>query len=193
MLEETWKTVIDGVTTLTGYAATREWTPSPRPGEHILDLKAYTQVNSFCCGAVAGFMVVKSLYSTAVFGRFYDLVKPDKELGSSPRDLRRALRQSGVCVKSPRLTYEALLIQIREGRPAIVVIRNPSAENRHYVVAYGFGNGRILLASNGVPWVHRKWYGREEFTSMWDPRGNAMVCWAIHRITGKERGIRVKK
>ena len=171
----------DLVSRLTGYAASREWTPSPRPGERIMRLKAYTQLNSYSCGVAAGFSVVKTFYPKSKFGDFYDLVDPDKELGASTRVLRKALRQSGIFVRSPRLTYQALLAHIREGRPVIVIIRNPGSENRHWVVAYGFGRDTILLASNGIPWIHKKWYGREEFTTMWDPRGNGLVCWAGKR------------
>src|SRR5260221_151007 len=44
MLKQAGNKLIDLVSKWTGYAATREWTPSARRGEHILDLKAYTQL-----------------------------------------------------------------------------------------------------------------------------------------------------
>jgi hypothetical protein len=139
---KTAKKVIDGASTLTRYAATREWTPSPRSGEHILQLKAYTQLNTYSCGVAAGFSVVKTLIPKSKFGDFYDLVDPDEELGTSTRVLRRALRQSGISVRSPRLTYQALIANIREDRRVIVVIQNPGSESCHWVVAYGYGRDK---------------------------------------------------
>lgn len=181
MLKEAAKKVGDIVSKMIGYAATREWTPSRRAGERIISLKAYTQLNSYSCGVAAGFSVVKTFLPQSKFEEFYNLVDPDKELGTPTRVLRRALRQSGISVRSRRLNYQALLAHIREDRPVIVIIRNPGAESRHWVVAYGFGRDKILLASNGIPWIHKRWYRREEFTSMWEPRGNGLVCWAEKR------------
>ncbi len=62
----------DLVSDLIGYAAVRDWTPTSRRGERLIDLVSYTQLNSFACGAVAGFQVVKSIYSGAEFADFYE-------------------------------------------------------------------------------------------------------------------------
>jgi len=75
--------LVDGIFDLTNYAAVREWTPSPGENEFILDLKAYTQVNSFACGATAGFSVVKTLFPGSRFEEFYALAQPDPDLGTS--------------------------------------------------------------------------------------------------------------
>ena len=167
---------VDCVSKCIGYAAVREWTPSPRSGERILDLKPYTQINSFSCGVAAGFSVVKSFYPTARFEDFYDRVDPDEEMGTPTVVLRKALRKSRISIKSPRLSYQALLGHIREGHPVIVVIRNPGADYLHWVVAYGFGRNHIILASKGVPWLHQKRVPRKDFMTMWEPRGNGIVC-----------------
>src|SRR6267154_339794 len=134
MLKQAVNKLIDLVSKWTGYAATREWTPSARRGEHILDLKAYTQLNSYSCGVAAGFSVVKTFYQKTKFKDFYELVDPDPELGTQTLVMHRALRQSGVSLKSPRLTYQTLVGHIREGRAVIVTIQNPGSESRHYVV-----------------------------------------------------------
>jgi len=171
--------LVDGVSGLVGYAAVREWTPSPGEDEFILDLKAYTQVNSFACGATAGFSVVKTLFPHSRFEDFYALAEPDPDLGTPTPRLAKALRQSGVSVKTcSRLSYCELIRQIGEGRPVILTLSNPKSESRHWVVAYGHGPDHIVLASNGLPWVHRKRFSREDFLTLWEPRGNGLICWA---------------
>jgi len=171
--------LVDGLAGAVGYAAVPEWTPSPGEDEFILDLKAYTQVNSFACGAAAGFSVLKSLYPRSRFEDFYALVQPDCELGTPTGRLAKALRQSGVSVKTAsRLSYRELVRQIKQSRPVILTISNPKSDSRHWVVAYGNGPDHLVLASNGLPWVHQKRFSREEFLALWEPRGNGLICWA---------------
>jgi predicted double-glycine peptidase len=180
-VKQSAKSLIDGGAQTIGFAAVREWTPTPRPGEYILALVAYTQIDTFSCGAVAGASVVKSFYPRAKFEDFYARVDPDQETGTSTSVLRKALRQSGIALRSARLSYKNLLAQIRKGYPVIVVIRNPGAESYHWVVAYGFGRDHIILASNGIPWVHKKRITRKDFMAIWQ-RGHAgLVCWAERR------------
>jgi hypothetical protein len=162
------KVAADGFSRAVGYAAVREPTPLRGEDEFILDVKLYTQLNSYSCAAAAGFTVVKSFFPAKRFEDFYALVQPDPDLGVSPTRLVRALRESGVAVKRcSRLSYRALSGHIRQGRPVIVSIHNPRSDAGHWVVAYGFGSKHIVLGSNGVPLFHQKRVSREKFMQIW--------------------------
>jgi len=102
--------------------------------------------------------------------------------------LAKALRQSGVSVKTcSRLSYQELIRQIGEERPVILTLSNPKSESRHWVVAYGHGPDHIVLASNGLPWVHKKRFNRDDFLALWEPRGNGLICWAEVRRPRRTR------
>src|SRR5689334_21354979 len=85
----------NGPSDLTGYAAV----PVPLnrascPGQVTLDLPGYAQVNSFCCGVVAGAMVLKHFRPRASFAQFHARVNPKDGAGTGK--VVRALRQSGI-------------------------------------------------------------------------------------------------
>src|SRR5262245_60764001 len=125
----------DRVSGFLGYAAVRDWTPTPCNGERVLDLVSYSQVNSFACGAVAGFQIVKSIYPESEFVDFYQAVNPDPITGTPPRNLIRALRRFGVSVAPRRdLSTAHLKRCIRRGNYVIVSIRNPGADYHHWAV-----------------------------------------------------------
>jgi len=167
----------DLVSDLIGYAAVRDWTATSRRGERLLDLVSYTQLNSFACGAVAGFQVVKSIYSGAEFADFYEAIKPDPIRGTPASALIRGLRRFGVAVTPRRnLTTANLRRCIRGGNYVIVCIQNPGADHHHWVVAHGYARSHLLLAGNGVPWFHRRRIAWERFESIWRPYGNGLIC-----------------
>jgi len=165
----------DKISDFTGYAAVREWTPTPAADEVILDLKPYSQIDSFSCGATAGFSVVKTFKPRAKFETFYATVNPHPENGTSTTRLIKGLRSSGVHVSArSRLSYRELIRQIDGGSPVIVVITNYGADVAHWCVAYGFGTDHVVLSSNGIPWIHRKRYPKKEFLKIWDRSG--LIC-----------------
>lgn len=52
------------------------------PGEVTLDLPGYGQIDSYCCGAVAGIMALKHFKPRASFTRFYQRANPHREHGT---------------------------------------------------------------------------------------------------------------
>src|ERR1051325_6359952 len=79
------------------FRAMRDWSArASRPGEVVLQVANYRQLDGFSCAAVSGFAVVKTFHTDADFGKFYDYVDPDPEDGTSDWWLIRSLRKFGV-------------------------------------------------------------------------------------------------
>lgn len=168
----------DLVSHLTGFGAVRDWTPNARVGEVILDIPAYSQINSCCCGVVAGFQLVKAVDPLADFSDFYAEVEPDREFGTTARELIRALREFGVPMRQKmRLKLTDLKDSIDRGQPVIMVVQNRCSDSSHWVMVYGYGDRHVLLANNGVPWLpFRRRITWEHFKQIWLPKGNGLMC-----------------
>ena len=173
--------LVDAVSDLTGYAAVR--VPLERAGganEVTLDLPGYGQLNTYGCGVVAGIMVLKFFRPDADFARFYSLVAPDPEEGTTTDELVRALRKSGLKVEDRfGLTFADLCQAIDQGRPVIIGIHNPGRPTGHRVTVYGYGRkpNLVFLAANGLPWFTSNRVPLRRFTRLWSPRGHGLICW----------------
>jgi hypothetical protein len=114
------------------------------------------------------------------FGAVYDAVDPLPDLGARPSQVARAMRLCGLSVKSRRqLQFGDLCRSIKAGRPVLVVIRNPGADDWHWVVVYGYRRipDQIYLANNGLPFFTCSRVSRSLFQKLWNPSGNGLVCW----------------
>jgi hypothetical protein len=169
----------DRITDWTGLAALR--VPLERasgPRAVTLNLPAYMQTNSYGCGAVAAVMVVRHFHPQVEFGIVYDAVAPCSELGARPSQVARAMRLCGLQVTTRRrLQFDDLCRAIKAGKPVLVVIRNPGADSRHWVVVYGWRRmpDQVFLANNSLPFTRNR-VSRSVFEKLWDPRGNGLVC-----------------
>ncbi|SRR6266571_2869913 len=170
--------ILDWASEKTGYAAVRDWTTIPRQGEVVVYLPAYTQVDSFSCGAVAGFQVVKSIYPGAEFSDFYAEVNSDPGNGIRIRQLVRALRRFGVVVRSHnRMTPPQLCRCLEQGKLVVVTIQNPGSDHLHVGVVHGYSETHVMLSNNGVSWLpFRRRITWECFEQIWNPYGNGLVC-----------------
>ena len=170
----------DEITARTGLAAVR--VPLDRTSgtqEVTLDVPGYLQTNSYGCGAVAAVMIVRHFHPRKAFGAVYDTVAPDSDLGTSTTRARRGLRACGIDVASRhRLTFRGLCKAIEDDRPVMIVIRNPGSSTAHWVVVYGYGKrpDRLYVAGNNWPWIGTNQIPRREFESIWDPKGNGLIC-----------------
>jgi predicted double-glycine peptidase len=145
-----------------------------------LDLPGYLQTNSYGCGAVAAVMVVRYFQPQMQFGAVYDAVAPLPEIGAQPRQVARAMRSCGLRVRAKgRLQFSDLCQLINAGSPVLVVIRNPGADSRHWVVVYGYRRipDQVYLANNGLPFFTRNRVSLSAFRRLWEPKGNGLVCW----------------
>lgn len=167
----------DWVSNLIGYAAIADWSPGIREGETLLDIPAYTQIDSYSCGAVAGFQVVKAFYPEVRFEDFYSEVSPDPVRGTSSTVLVKALRRFGVVVGVRKhMDRKQLIGAIDKCRPVILAVRNAGAAHYHWVVVRGFSCSHVILAGNGIPIFHRRRLTWKEFRGIWKPSGNGLVC-----------------
>lgn len=59
-----------------------------------------------------------------------------------------------------------------------MVIRNPGADSRHWVVVYGYRRipDQVYLANNGLPFFTRNRVPWSVFRKLWEPKGNGLVC-----------------
>jgi hypothetical protein len=170
----------DQITDWTRLAALR--VPLARASGHravTLDLPGYLQTNSYGCGAVAAVMVVRYFRPQMPFGAVYDAVAPLPEIGAQPRQVARAMRSCGLRVTARgRLQFSDLCQSMKEGSPVLVVIRNPGADSRHWVVVYGYRRipDQVYLANNGLPFFTRNRVSLSAFRRLWEPKGNGLVC-----------------
>jgi hypothetical protein len=173
--------VIDWLSQRTGIRALPEPLPySSNADEVTLDVPGYCQVDSFSCGAVAGYMILKTFKPKTDFDAFYRRVDPCPENGCGTIKLVKALRSSGIGAQiHARLTVANIRKSIDDGFPIITTIHNPTAESAHWVVIYGYGKrpARVFLATNGIPFFNRKVVSVETFRSIWKPKGNGLICW----------------
>ncbi len=162
---------------LIGYSAFPDWTPSPRPGEFILDLPAYVQVDSYSCGVTAGFQVVKYHHPRASFSDFYDAVNPNEKTGTSGTRLVKTLREFDVSVGTRAvLNPTSIKRSLDNGWPVIAVMRQPRATYHHWITLYGYSDSHVMVANNGFLWFYRRRMEWSRFLSMWEPKGRGLVC-----------------
>lgn len=170
----------DRITDWTGLAALR--VPLERASgsrAKTLAIPGYAQTNSYGCGAVAAVIVVRHFHPEMPFGTVYDAVAPLPELGAQPRQVARAMRLCGLRVIARRqLQFSDLCQFINAGSPVLVVIRNPGADSRHWVVVYGYRRmpDQVYVANNGLPFFTRNRVSRSVFQKLWAPKGNGLVC-----------------
>ena len=94
---------VDALSERTGYAAIEEGIALAAAKDEVtLEIQALTQLNSFGCGATAGFTVVGTFHPQADFGEFYAAFNSDPDLGVPRTRLVRALRRFGVGVRQER-------------------------------------------------------------------------------------------
>jgi hypothetical protein len=169
------------ITDWTGLAALR--VPLERASglrAKTLAIPGYAQTNSYGCGAVAAVMVARHFHPEMPFGAVYDAVATLPEPGAQPRQVARAMRWCGLRVTSKRNLHFGDLCQfINKGSPVLVVIRNPGADSRHWVVIYGYRRipDQVFLANNGLPFLTRNRVSLSAFQRLWEPKGNGLVCW----------------
>jgi len=84
-------------------------------------------------------MVAWHFHPQLEFGQVYEGVGPEPAIGAGRQRVARALRACGVRVTAGRsLEFGDLCRAIKAGHPVLVVIRNPGADCRHWVVVYGY-------------------------------------------------------
>ncbi len=117
------------------------------PGES-LDIRGYNQFDSYSCGAVAGYMILKAFKPKASFAEFYQRCSPSPENGLSETRLVQALRRSGVGLgkRAKGMSFEEIRNAIGQGFPILSVLDCPGEDCAHWVVVYGYdmigGSGR---------------------------------------------------
>ena len=170
----------DQITDCTGLAAVR--VPLERasgPRSKMLGIPGYAQTNSYCCGAVAAVMVARYFHPKMEFGTVYETVASVPEIGAGSGQVARALRSCGLRVTARRnLHFGDVCQAIDAGYPVIVVIRNPGADDRHWVVVYGYSRtpDHLYIANNGLPFFTSNRVAKGDFEQLWDPRGNGLIC-----------------
>jgi hypothetical protein len=90
-----------------------------------------------------------------------------------------------------RLQFGDLCQFINEGSPVLVVIRNPGADSRHWVVVYGYRRipDQVYIANIGVPFFTRNRVSRSVFQRLWEPKGNGLVCWKDNKPVRRTQRI----
>jgi hypothetical protein len=128
-----------------------DWLSHPKPGQGAsLRVAGYAQTLSYNCGVVAGWTVVQSFWPKRSFERFYRLVSPDRDSGTSTAELVGALRHSRISVTRCGPTFPKIKAAIDGGCPMIACVYRPGKDYRHWIVVYGYGLNpkRVYVAGN---------------------------------------------
>ena len=176
----------DDITIATGVVVVRDlltFSDADDDNAVTLDVKGYRQTDSFSCGFVAGLMALHTFYPKRSIDRFYKLVSPDRDWGTSTTRLLRALRSSGVAVTNQRnLNFDSLYDTVQAGYPLITTVKNGTADDEHWIMIYGVGKSpkRVFIAGNSIPvfgYLTRdhemRWV---DFKKIWAPNGFGLVC-----------------
>lgn len=144
------------ISKITGIVCLRDRLPHPR-GAITLELKGYSQVDDFSCGAVAGWTVVEAFDARRSFRKFYDDAAPHPKRGVSTPRLARALREHGLGVIQlrHRISFGRLRRAIDAGFPVVCCVDHDKRDgDQHWLVAYGYQSrpARVFVAGNG--WLH---------------------------------------
>jgi len=149
-----------------------------------LDVPLRCQLDSYSCGAQAGFTVARALGSRVSYGQFRRSLKLSRD-GSEPGQLVRALVRHGVKADTVcKLSMDRLRDCIDQGQPVIIGVQNPKADAGHWVVVYGYDldAGTVFMGVNGMPWFNRREYPVREFRKLWEPKGWGLVCSGRRRL-----------
>lgn len=146
-----------------------------------LNIPGYRQTNSFCCGFVAGLMVLHTFRPSASIDAFYRKVRPTSEYGASTRKVVNALRKSGVGVSiRTNLTFRSIRETLDQGYPIIACVHANEPDVQHWVVIYGYGlkPNRIFIAGNGKFFFNKREHLWSEYSKGMAPaKGFGLVCW----------------
>jgi len=132
--------------------------PHPEYGES-LELIGFVQNDGYSCGAIAGYIVTKSIYKETDFESFYTSCNPCPKNGTSDTRLVTALNRFGIAVKkkTSKLTFKQIKKAISDGYPLITTINYWKSADTHWVVIYGYENKsqKIYIANpeRGAPHI----------------------------------------
>jgi hypothetical protein len=163
--------------------------PLPHPAEgESLDIPGYCQLDTYSCGAVAGWMVLKAIHPNFRFQEFYAKCSPSPEDGLDDHQLLKALRAFGIGYRSIRagtMTFGAITRCINEGFPILAIVDRPTRDVAHWVVVYGYGETnkrQVYVAGNNFLGLHKDDHGGpnpmtyREFSRL-SREFNAYACW----------------
>ncbi len=179
-VRNTARWVGDRITDYTGLAAVR--VPLARatgPRAESLHIRGYLQTSTYACGAIAAASVVRYFEPEVEFSTVWAAVAPSPATGAGTKRVATALRSFGLRVAVRRkLRFGDLCQAIDAGRLVLVVIRNPGADCRHWVVVYGYRwiPDQLFVANNNLPFFKSNRVRRSTFERLWEPRGNGLAC-----------------
>jgi hypothetical protein len=126
---------------LTGIRAVRTWSDkSSNPGDRTLPVANFKQLDGYSCAAVSGFVVVETFYPCSNFDKFYELVDPDPDEGTSDYRLINALRKFRVrCSPMEELPGFDYVRQSIDQQSLILASVHLGDDLHHWVVVYGYG------------------------------------------------------
>lgn len=142
-----------------------------------LDVPGYIQMNEYCCGFAAGLSVLHYFYPAKSDKRFFKRVSARPDSGCSAGQLKRALRESNLVVRSVnKLDFEKIA-ELLTQTPILTTIEYPGAATDHWVVIYGFARKpkRVYLLNNRWKQISTE-YDWAAFRDIWISDGAGIVC-----------------
>jgi hypothetical protein len=145
-----------------------------------LEVPNAQQIDSFSCGVVAGWTVLKAIYPDSDkgdFSAFYEKCDPTPDGGTPTEAIASALKafRIGISIKNAVPSFLDIKRQIDAGFPIIVCIDRPKKGYWHWVTVYGYrelnGKKEVYLRNNiGNPILEHR-----EFKKLY--RDEHLICW----------------
>jgi hypothetical protein len=175
---------LDAFSSWTGLKAIPALLPlSPDEDAVLLDVPSFSQVDTFSCGAIAGWSIVETFRPRANFWRFYQAVRPEPGVGVGPRRVLAALKKFRIGTHLRyKMDWKDIRATIDKGFPMLIGTgkEDPDAQGDHWSTLVGYANHPRRVFLGNQPGLLRNQVCVEwaEFRNeWWNPRGAAIVCW----------------
>jgi hypothetical protein len=148
----------------------------------LLEVPSFSQTDDYSCGAIAAWSIVETFRPRANFWKFYQLVRPEPDVGVGPKRVLAALRKFGVGTRVRRgMKWKDIRENIDEGYPMLIGTgrEDPDSQGDHWSTFYGYGTHprRVLIGNQPGLLRNQVCIDWPEFRDeWWNPRGTAIVC-----------------
>jgi hypothetical protein len=117
----------------------------------LLDVPSFSQTDDYSCGAIAAWAVVETFRPKANFWKFYQLVRPEPEVGVGPRRVLTALKKFRIGTRVRRgMKWKEIHQTVDEGFPMLIGTGfDEDVEGAHWSTVYGYGThpGRVFIGN----------------------------------------------
>lgn len=153
----------------------------PGPDGKWLGMQGLLQLNTYCCGVTAGWMVMDCVLRgrhDVSLDKFYSMSKVDHR-GLHQEELRDILVRLNVGTTPMDLNFGRIRDCISRGHPLVVTITHPEYSGGHYAVIYGYYDTGLYMANIKRNLLGLSRVSLDEWHDIGMVRGDALSCYRI--------------